>query len=39
VAGDDTVLLVTRGVDAGAGVAAEILTMAEGRSPAGVEST
>lgn len=39
VAGDDTVLLVTRGVDAGASVAAEILTMAEGRSPAGVEST
>jgi transcriptional regulator of arginine metabolism len=39
VAGDDTVLLVTRGVDAGAGAAAEILTMAEGRSPAGAEST
>lgn len=39
VAGDDTVFLVTRGADAGAPVAAEILAMAEGRSPAGAEAT
>ncbi|MGI9197580.1 MAG: arginine repressor [Candidatus Nanopelagicales bacterium] len=37
VAGDDTVLLVTRGADAGAEVAGEILAMAEGRSSAGGE--
>ncbi|MFM8774330.1 MAG: arginine repressor [Actinomycetota bacterium] len=37
VAGDDTVLLVTRGADAGAEVAAEILAMAEGRMPGGAE--
>jgi transcriptional regulator of arginine metabolism len=39
VAGDDTVFLVTRGVEGGLAVAAEILAMAEGRSPAGVETT
>ena len=39
VAGDDTVFLVTRGADAGSEVAAEILAMAEGRIPAGVEAT
>ena len=42
VAGDDTVLIVTRGVDAGAEVAECILAMAEGRSgaatPAGRKS-
>lgn len=38
VAGDDTVFLVTRGVDAGGFVAAEILAMAEGRTPAGAET-
>lgn len=32
VAGDDTVLIVTRGVDAGAEVAESILAMAEGRA-------
>jgi transcriptional regulator of arginine metabolism len=32
VAGDDTVLIVTRGVEAGAGVAEAILGMAEGRA-------
>lgn len=32
VAGDDTVLIVTRGVDAGADVAAAVLAMAEGRA-------
>lgn len=32
VAGDDTVLIVTRGADAGAEVAASILAMAEGRA-------
>lgn len=31
VAGDDTVLVVTRGIDAGASVAESILAMAEGR--------
>ena len=35
VAGDDTVLLVTRGPDAGGEVAAEILSMAEGRTGTG----
>jgi len=39
VAGDDTVFLVTRGADGGGVVAAEILAMAEGRAPAGVEAT
>ena len=35
VAGDDTVLLVTRGADAGGEVATEILSMAEGRAGSG----
>ncbi len=39
VAGDDTVFLVTRGVDGGAAVATEILSMAGGRVPTGVEET
>ena len=39
VAGDGTVLLVTRGASAGADVAGEILAMAEGRSNAGGDDT
>jgi len=39
VAGDDTVFLVTRGAEAGSEVATEILAMAEGRMPAGLEAT
>lgn len=35
VAGDDTVLIVTRGADAGAEVAGEIVVMAEGRAGVG----
>ena len=37
VAGDDTVFLVTRGADNGEPVAAEILAMADGRAPTGLE--
>jgi transcriptional regulator of arginine metabolism len=39
VAGDDTVFLVTRGVNGGSGVATEILALAQGRVPTDVEES